>query len=180
MDRQVHALRRATGQDVALVGESEGPLVMKYHLLAHPRAPVDESGLLSPILEPARVAYPAAGHGGFGVATRFALERVGDLISAVLFDVDPELVAALAEPPPLPAEIPVAMLPALHGSISGAGRVRDAVVVRLSGGRVPRFPRWEVTAEVVRGAAAAWQVPTLPLGLVPKRAGVADACGASP
>jgi hypothetical protein len=43
MDRQVHALRRATGQDVALVGGSEGSLVVKHYLLTHPRAPVDES-----------------------------------------------------------------------------------------------------------------------------------------
>jgi pimeloyl-ACP methyl ester carboxylesterase len=208
MDRQVRFFSREAGHKVAVVGESEGSLVVKYYLLTHPHAPVDEALLLSPILEPARVAYPAAGHGGFGVATRFALERVGELISAVMFHVDPDmpflrsvegnaallrhgmgcavpgvrqeaflpLVAALAEPRPLHADIPVAVLPAMHGGIVTPGHVQSAVVVRLSGGRVPRFPRWEVTAEVVRGAAAAWQVPTLPIGLIPHREAGGD-CG---
>ena len=67
MDRQVRALAARTGQDVAVVAESEGALLAKTYLLARPGVPVSDLVLLSPLVDPARVYYPPPGQDGWGM-----------------------------------------------------------------------------------------------------------------
>lgn len=69
------------------------------------------------------------------------------------------------------AHIPVVVLPAVHGglaatqSVFSGGRVDPVALVRRVG-RLPARPsaRWRVALDLVRSAAAAWQVPPLPSG----------------
>lgn len=66
---QVEALSRRTGQRVSVVAESEGSLVAKTAVLEDPSAPVATLVMASPLLAPARVAYPASTTSGWGIAS---------------------------------------------------------------------------------------------------------------
>ena len=209
LDAQVRALHRRTGRPVALIGDSEGTMVEKLYLLTHSDAPVDQLVMTSPIVRPGRVFYPPHGDDGWGIATRFALERETALISALAFRTTVHMpllasmttraptlrrgmlcaipgvessaylpqVNAVAEPPKVDSEIPLVVLPTVHGSIGTARH--DALFLELSEGQVPRFRSWEVAIRVARGAAAAWQVPTLPLSLGWGRSAPPAACRGS-
>jgi MFS family permease len=83
MAAQVRRLHRASGHDVAIVAESEGSLVTLAYLHRHPHAPVDDVALLSPIVDPGRVSYPAAGRQGFGLAAGWELRGVTGAIGRI-------------------------------------------------------------------------------------------------
>lgn len=79
MAAQVDALHRDSRQPVAIVAESEGSLVAKAYLAAHPDAPVDELVMLSPLVQPVRVWYPRKGADGWGLAAGWELRELGGL-----------------------------------------------------------------------------------------------------
>jgi hypothetical protein len=79
MRDQVEAFHRQSGQEVAIVAESEGALVAKTYLAATPDAPVDELVMLSPLVQPARVWYPSRGQDGWGLASGWELREIGGL-----------------------------------------------------------------------------------------------------
>lgn len=79
MRDQVESLHRQSGQDVAVVSESEGALVAKTYLAATPGAPVDELVMLSPLVQPARVFFPGRGQDGWGLASGWELREIGGL-----------------------------------------------------------------------------------------------------
>jgi hypothetical protein len=79
MAAQVDALHRQSGQEVAIVAESEGALVAKTYLAATPNAPVDELVMLSPLVQPARVWYPSRGQDGWGLVSGWELREIGGL-----------------------------------------------------------------------------------------------------
>jgi hypothetical protein len=79
MSAQVEAFHRQSGQEVAIVAESEGALVAKTYLAATPDAPVDELVMLSPLVQPARVWYPSRGEDGWGLASGWELREIGGL-----------------------------------------------------------------------------------------------------
>lgn len=192
---QVQALHAQTGRKVDLVGVSEGTMVEKLYLLTHPRAPVAKLLMTSPIIRPGRVRYPSDGSDGWGIVTRFALAREASFISAVGVpaSVDMPLLAsmvrdapllrhgmlcplrhvrqaafiplvdAIAEPPRVESGIPFTVLPTVHGSVGSARR--DTLWLELTGGAIPHFTAWQIATDITRGAAAAWQMPTLPLHL---------------
>jgi len=83
MRRQVDAIHRATGKDVAITAESEGSLVAKVYVATTPRAPIDGVVLLSPLLAPGRVYYPASGVEGRGVFNRWALHNITGLLGHI-------------------------------------------------------------------------------------------------
>ena len=85
MRAQVDAFRRATGRPVGIVAESEGSLVALTYLAATPRAPVRSLVVLSPLLDPGRVYYPASGDLGWGLVAGTVL----DGISAIVGDLGP-------------------------------------------------------------------------------------------
>ena len=63
---QVSTYHRDTGRRLTLVAESEGALLAKAYLAASPGAPVENLVILSPLVAPGRVDYPAAGDEGCG------------------------------------------------------------------------------------------------------------------
>jgi hypothetical protein len=74
--QQVEVFARQTHQAVSIVAESEGALVAKAYIMATSNAPVRQLILLSPLVEPARVFYPAAGREGWGVGAGYGLRLV--------------------------------------------------------------------------------------------------------
>jgi hypothetical protein len=83
MDRQVQALRTATGQRVDIVADSEGSIVAAAYVAASGNSPVDRTVLLSPLVEPSRVSFPDRGTDGWGVATGWVLRGVSASIRAL-------------------------------------------------------------------------------------------------
>jgi hypothetical protein len=81
--RQVDQLHRESGLPVSLVGESEGALVSRVYLAAHPHAPVSHLVMLSPLVEPGRVFFPVRGAEGWGVAAGWTLRAVADALHSV-------------------------------------------------------------------------------------------------
>lgn len=77
------------------------------------------------------------------------------------------LADAVASPQPLTGGVPTTVVPAFHGGLLDDGAVQDALVLALRDEPLPARTIWSVTAEMVRGGAAAWHAPELPLGLNP-------------
>lgn len=114
MRRQVEVFHASTGQAVSIVAESEGALVAQTYLAATPDAPVDALVLLSPLLAPGRVFYPAPGENGWGVVSGVVLGGLAAALGAVgpvdvsadtalfrsIVDEGPTLGALLSCPPP--------------------------------------------------------------------------------
>jgi hypothetical protein len=74
---QVREIRRRTGRPVALLGHSEGTLVIRTYLERDPRPEVEAVALLSPLTRPARVYYPPAhADTGWGIAAGWQLRII--------------------------------------------------------------------------------------------------------
>jgi len=80
MREQVDALAASTGQRVGIVAESEGALVALSYLLGTPDAPVRAVVVLSPLVSPGRVSYPAPGRVGWGTAAGAALDGLAAVL----------------------------------------------------------------------------------------------------
>ena len=81
---QVTEVRRRSGRPVALLGHSEGTLVVRAYLEAHPHPEVDAALLLSPLPQPARVYYPPPGaHTGWGVVTGSQLRGIFTVVDGI-------------------------------------------------------------------------------------------------
>jgi hypothetical protein len=123
---QVADVRRRTGRPVALLGHSEGSLVVRTYLETHPHPDIDAVVLLSPLPQPARVYYPPrSATAGWGIATGWQLriifavvERIGG--SGINSD-DPFVRSLLDDAPwyrdrmlcPVPGTRMIAFLPLL-------------------------------------------------------------------
>jgi hypothetical protein len=83
MAQQVDAFRADVQQPVTIVAESEGALVAKAYLMAHPDAPVDTLVLLSPLVEPGGAYYPPAGDDGWGVAGGLGLRWITAVVRSL-------------------------------------------------------------------------------------------------
>jgi hypothetical protein len=77
---QVWQLHSQTGQRVDLVAESEGTLGVYAMLARHPRVPIGSVALLSPIVAPGQVSFPADGQQGQGMAAGYALSVLNRLV----------------------------------------------------------------------------------------------------
>ena len=73
---QVRHLHAETGRPVDLVAESEGTLGIYAMLARHPDVPVGSIVLLSPIVAPGQVSYPADAPDGRGAVPGYALQAV--------------------------------------------------------------------------------------------------------
>ena len=73
---QVRQLHAETGRPVDLVAESEGTLGIYAMLARHPDVPVGSIVLLSPIVAPGQVSYPADAPDGRGAVPGYALQAV--------------------------------------------------------------------------------------------------------
>ena len=83
MAEQTRALAASSGRPVDVVAESEGALVAKTALLAHPDLPVQALVMASPLLAPGRTTYPQAGAPGWGVATGAVMNLIGRAFQSV-------------------------------------------------------------------------------------------------
>jgi hypothetical protein len=103
MAAQVENLAVRSGGPVAVVAESEGSLVAAAYLDQYPDAPVDRLMLLSPIVEPGRVAYPDPGEEGWGVVAGYQLRVISGLIDEMapfVISADSALVASVQREAP--------------------------------------------------------------------------------
>ena len=209
MAQQVDAISRATGERVAIVAESEGSLVAKTYVLAYRDAPVRSLVMLSPLVRPGRVYYPAEDTDGWGTLTGWGLRGVSQLLSGLsplelspdspfVRDVDQHGAALrdalacsapgitqfayvpLADAVSAPLEdeqdvedpaglgsVRVRVVPAFHGGLLGDKTVERMVRQDLEGNAPRTETSWTTAGAMIRGAAAAWQVPDLPVQLNP-------------
>ncbi|HEY7135739.1 MAG TPA: hypothetical protein VIB48_11790 [Acidimicrobiia bacterium] len=208
MARQVDAIAASTHRRVSIVAESEGALVAKTYVLATPHPPVDRLVLLSPLVRPGRVYYPAENGDGWGTFTGWGLRGVAGIVAGLsplelspdspfVRDVDRHGAAlrdALACSVPgvhqdafLPladavtgsfedqrdvgdpdgiGSVRIRVVPAFHGGLLGSASIQHAIRADLRGEKIG-VGSWATAASVIRGAAAAWQVPDLPIQLNP-------------
>jgi len=90
MAAQVATLHRETGRRVDIVAESEGALVTETHLVSEPDPPVGTVVVVSPLVRPGRVSYPAVGAVGVGLPARQAMQVLSGLYQSVApIDLDP-------------------------------------------------------------------------------------------
>jgi hypothetical protein len=184
---QVWRLYDRTGRRVDVVAESEGSLGVYAMLARHPDVPVAAVVLLSPIVAPGQLGYPAGGlalvpgselravEWLVGGLSPFGTSGARTLIGSVSLD-GARFAAAAARHPRLPwlelvpladavtlpdCHLPpdVLVVPALHGELLG-----DPVAVRivrafLTHHRVSGASTMRTTAEVVAAAASAWRLP---------------------
>jgi hypothetical protein len=185
---QVWRLHARTGQPVDVVAESEGTLGVYAMLARHPRVPVAAAVLLSPIVAPGQVSYPAGGGlamvpgselrgvewfvGGlspFGTAGAMKLigsvNRVGARFAAQAAR-DHRLrwldLVPLADAVTLPAcSLPasVQVVSAFHGDLLGDPAALRIVRHFLIRHRVAGAAQLRTTAEIVASAASAWRIP---------------------
>lgn len=104
MALQVEDFHRDTGRRVSIVAESQGALLAKTYVAAHPDAPVDELILLSPLVRPARVYYPPSGEDGWGVVTGYPLRGIAAMVrglTPLTMDTDSDLFESVNEHAPL-------------------------------------------------------------------------------
>lgn len=81
--RQVADVRRRTGRPVAVLGHSEGTLVVRAYLERRPTPEVQGAILLSPLPQPGRVHYPPPhANGGWGLATGWLLRGIFSVIQS--------------------------------------------------------------------------------------------------
>lgn len=103
--KQVDDLHHRTGENVSLLGESEGALISRYYLTTMPHTAVTMLAMLSPPLRSGRVYYPPrAANTGYGIATGWELRaifgtlgRTGGLPSSA----DEPLIRSLLDSAPL-------------------------------------------------------------------------------
>jgi len=80
---QLARLHERAGAPVDIVAESEGTLGVYAMLVRHPGLPVGSVVLLSPIVEPGQLSYPAAGRAGDGAVSGYALTELNHLIGGI-------------------------------------------------------------------------------------------------
>lgn len=136
---QVDALHRATGRRVNVVAESEGELVARTFAAAYPDAAVSHLILLSPLIEPGRVYYPAAGQQGYGLMTGYELRALTDLLGGI-------------SPVNLPADSPL-----LRSIVDHAAELRDLLSCPTRADEELIAP----LADAVTASSAPANIPTL-------------------
>jgi hypothetical protein len=77
LEEQVSRQHARTGRPVALVGESEGAMIIRYYLNRLRSPVVDTAVLVSPLVRAGRVYYPPPhAHAGWGIGTGWLLRGV--------------------------------------------------------------------------------------------------------
>ncbi|MGB2571728.1 hypothetical protein ACPFP2_25230 [Micromonospora citrea] len=194
---QVDALHRRTRRPVALLGESEGALVIRTYLEKFSHGPVRAALLFSPLIWPGRAYYPPPGHEGWGTAAGWELRLIAaltNLTKAVDASPDEPFVrSVMVEAPfyrnrilcPVPGIRMMAFLPLVSAAEAPSGeysRIPVVEVPALHGGllnrraiheRAMRFLSGQPVTQPWRGyvvlqrLGAAWQSPPLVLAVNP-------------
>jgi hypothetical protein len=91
LDAQARTFAAQTGRPIDIVSDSEGALVAKVYLLAHPDAPVRTLVLTSPLVQPGRAYYPSRGSDGYGIAAGYGIRGVSAALRALTpLDISPD------------------------------------------------------------------------------------------
>lgn len=174
MVEQIDALARASGRPVDVVAESEGALVAKTALLAHPTSPVSVLVMASPLLVLDQVTYPGPDRSGWGVATAKLMTLVGKAFqSAAAVDLSPDssflrsvnrqrdvLTGAMACPLEGVRQVAILALADATATPPNAASNLDTVVVSaFHGGLVGT----QHTQQLVAGVLAGRPAPATPL-----------------
>ncbi|MCZ7525465.1 MAG: hypothetical protein M5U14_03190 [Acidimicrobiia bacterium] len=162
MHEQVETFHRETGREVGLVAESEGSLVAQAYLAAVPDAPVDRLVLLSPVVHPGRVSYPARGDDGWGVVAGWELRGIAGVVgelSPVDISADAPLLRSIVDHREVLADLArctprhvesVSVVPLADAVVSpGTGDDGLAVVPAFHGGLLGNDEVASVVAEVL-------------------------------
>jgi hypothetical protein len=163
---QVDVYHEKTGRKLTIVAESEGALLAKTYLAATPHAPVRNLVLLSPLVEPGRVYYPANGQEGWGAAGAAAMRGFAWALHGLSpVDVTPDTPffrSIVDDAPalrgliscPLPHVHEVAVLPLDTGVSASAPRPLDipyVVVPAFHGGMLDDETTARVVTDVIMG-----------------------------
>jgi hypothetical protein len=185
---QVRRLHAKTGQPVDVVAESEGSLGVYAMLALHPHVPVAAVVLLSPIVAPGQVSYPAGGGSAMvpgselqavvwfvGGLSPFGTSGAQKLIGSVN-QVGARFAERAARDRQLPwldlvpladaVTLPDCSLPsdvlvvsAFHGDLLGDPVALQIVRDFLIHHQITGTARLRTAAEIVASAASAWRIP---------------------
>ncbi|GLY22049.1 hypothetical protein [Micromonospora sp. NBRC 101691] len=194
---QVEAVHRRTGRPIALIGESEGAMVVRTYLRS-PKPPVTALLMLSPLVRTGRAYYPPpTADSGYGVATGWllrAMYTLPNLVSATGDHPDEPFVRSLLEDAPfyrfqtmcsIPGVRVVAFLPTVTAAESTPGPFTQIPVVEVPSLHVGLLGQRMVHDQVidflaganlqyvrseyglVQRLGAAWQAPLLTVNVNP-------------
>ena len=157
----VDAVHRRTGWPVALIGQSEGAMVVETYLHKWPGSAVDVAMLFSPLVRPARSYYPPPGvRTGWGVVGGWELRWVMGLANLVRANDqhadEPFIRSLLDNAPfyrnyalcPVPGVRMVAFLPTTSGAEAPPGGYAGIPVVQQPGLHGGLLGREEVQDEI--------------------------------
>jgi len=86
--RQVRHLYALSRRKVSIVAVSEGSVLVEDYLARVRRPPLSEVVLISPLLDPGRVSYPAPGAPGWGTAAAAGMSTLASWLAPVAAGVD--------------------------------------------------------------------------------------------
>jgi hypothetical protein len=163
---QVETYHRATRAPVTIVAESEGALLAKAYVASTPDAPVQNLVMLSPLVEPGRVYYPAHGEEGWGAGGAAAMRGFAwalDGVSPVDVTPDTPFLRSIVDDGPafrqlvscrLPGVRQVAVLPLDTGVSAPVPRVLgipSVVIPSFHGGMLDDVTTADIVEHVARG-----------------------------
>ena len=159
---QVEAVHRRTGRPVALIGQSEGAMVVRTYLELWPGSPVEAALLFSPLVRPGRSYYPPPqARTGWGVVGGWELRWVMGLANLVRggdqHADEPFIRSILENAPfyrnhalcPVPGVRMIAFLPTTTAAETPPGKYAEIPVVQLPGFHGGLLGREEVQDEIV-------------------------------
>lgn len=157
----VAAVHRRTGRPVALLGQSEGAMVVRTYLETSPGSPVDVALLFSPLVRPGRSYYPPPeARSGWGVVAGWELRWVmglANLVRAADQHADEPFIRSLLDNAPfyrnyalcpLPGVRMVAFLPTSSAAEAPPGEYAGIAVIQLPGFHAGLLQRDEVQDEI--------------------------------
>ncbi|TDC65554.1 hypothetical protein E1258_05185 [Micromonospora sp. KC207] len=194
LGEQVARVHATTGRPVAIVGESEGAMIVRYYLSHGPHPAVDSAALVSPLVRAGRAYYPPRGaNTGWGIGTGWLLRG---LFWTAGHDADAPFLRSLLDnaplyrnqmlcpvpgvrmiaflpaidtlalpPPPGSTQIALVEVAATHGRLIGEPAMSRMLAAFLNGDLTPGPPPRRARAFSL--AATAWQAPALPVRLNP-------------
>jgi hypothetical protein len=195
--RHVEAVASRTRRPVALLGESEGAMVVRTYLERFPTTPVQAVMMVSPLVRPGRAYYPPPGHSGWGVVAGWELRAIAAMSNlsrqAKNNPDEPFVRSVLADAPfyrnrtlcPVAGVRMVAFLPTVSAAEAPPGEYTRIPVLQLSafhGGLLGQEAAHERIIDFLAGQSiaqsrmeyrllqrvgAAWQPPPLALNVNP-------------
>lgn len=143
---QVEYVHRRAGRPIALVGESEGSLIVRYYLSRWPHKAVDTAVFTSPIVRAGRVYYPPPQAGaGWGIGTgwllRGLLAGIGSTNRVPDSADEPFLRSLMDDAPlyrnqmlcPVPGVRMIAILPTADATAIPPGSIAEIEVIEVAG-----------------------------------------------